>query len=72
MSRRIFKAFALILNVARSDSDLPNQTEGSPRPCRGAHAFRKFNEELQALRTELEKEPFAHWEILSQYSGGQY
>ena len=29
----------------------------------GAHAFRKFKEELQALQGRLEQEPFAHWKM---------
>jgi arachidonate 15-lipoxygenase len=34
--------------------------------ARGAAAFRKFKEELQALKVRLEKEPFAHWKIYPQ------
>ena len=33
---------------------------------RGAAAFRKFKEELEALQVRLEKEPFAHWKIYPQ------
>jgi arachidonate 15-lipoxygenase len=34
--------------------------------ARGAAAFRKFKEELEALQVGLEKEPFAHWKIYPQ------
>lgn len=34
--------------------------------ARGAAAFRKFKEELEALQVRLEKEPFAHWKIYPQ------